>query len=545
MHELARVRLENEMDLILAHRRAMKLAELAGLSLSAQTTFATAVSEVVRDSCESGRCGTLTLGVDAGARHERAIVASLRQEDAWDSLQPGLANARRLVSRVEAQRRGADTHVDLYFSISPAYRIDTARIDAWRQTFRNEPPVSPYDELKRRNEQLQELSDRVQKSETQYKTLTNALPLIIFSLNAKGELLYANQWLHTYTGRDAESLNRSGWASIVHPDDHPALSALLDGGLPADAPTTVRLEVRLRQHATGSWLWHQVTLTPFPGEDGDTGYWIGYMADIHAQKIVEETLKDNIELKEAQARLGEQQTALEQTIRELNRSNQELQQFAYVASHDLQEPVRKVLYYSDYLIDQYGTQLAGRGRDYLKNMQSAAHRMRSLIHDILALSQIGAEGGDFVPVNLATVAADALQDLEIAIGEKEADVQVGALPTLPADAAMMRQLFVNLVGNALKYAQPGRRPVIRVEQVESREGDVRLRFADNGIGFDDKYLPRLFGLFQRLQNNEHYEGTGIGLAICKKIMDVHGGRIWAEGRAGEGATFYVSFPATA
>ncbi|TCZ71814.1 sensor histidine kinase [Flaviaesturariibacter aridisoli] len=545
MHELARVRLENEMDLILAHRRAMKLAELAGLSLSAQTTFATAVSEVVRDSCESGRCGTLTLGVETGSRHERAIVATLQQEDAWESLQAGLANARRLVSRVDAQRRGADSRVDLFYSIAPAYRIDLGKIDEWRQTFRNEPPVSPYDELKRRNEQLQELSDRVQKSETQYKTLTNALPLIIFSLNADGELLYANQWLHTYTGRDAESLNRSRWADTVHPDDYPVLSGLLHGGLHTEQPATVRLELRLRQDGTGAWLWHQVTLTPFPGEAADTRHWIGYMADINAQKIVEETLKDNIELKKAQERLSEQQAALEQTIRELNRSNHELQQFAYVASHDLQEPVRKMMYYSDYLIDQYGPQLAGRGRDYLKSMQSAAHRMRSLIHDILALSQIGADSGDFVPVDLNAVAADALQDLEIAIQEKDADVQVGPLPTLPADAAMMRQLFVNLVGNALKYAQPGRRPVIRVEQVFSTEGDVRLRFADNGIGFDEKYLPRLFGLFQRLQHEKHYEGTGIGLAICKKIMDVHGGRIWAEGRAGEGATFYVSFPATA
>src|SRR6478609_3043374 len=211
MHEIARVTLENEMDLILAHKRSMKLAELSGLSLSAQTTFATAVSEVSRTTIDTGKKGCLVLSVDNDQR-DKYIVACLINENEIDArAREGLENARKLVNKYNIQTKGAETSIELFFYILPPFRIDIFKLDEWRQLFRNEPPISPYEELKRKNEQLQDLSEKVQKSEAQYKTLTNALPLIIFSLDVEGKLLYANEWLERYTGHTIESLNESRW----------------------------------------------------------------------------------------------------------------------------------------------------------------------------------------------------------------------------------------------------------------------------------------------------------------------------------------------
>ena len=193
MHELARVTLQNEMDLILAHKRSMKLAELAGLSLSAQTTFATAVSEVSRHTIESENGGCLILSVQTDSR-DKYIVACLQDEQLRDGNEnEGLQYAKRLVNKYNVSANGKEVSIELFYYISPSFKIDIHKLDEWRNAFRNEPPVSAYEELKRKNEQLQDLSEKVQKSEAQYKTLTNSLPIIIFSLDKDGQLLYANE----------------------------------------------------------------------------------------------------------------------------------------------------------------------------------------------------------------------------------------------------------------------------------------------------------------------------------------------------------------
>ena len=182
MHELARVTLQNEMDLILAHKRSMKLAELAGLSLSAQTTFATAVSEVSRHTIESENGGCLILSVQTDSR-DKYIVACLQDEQLRDGNEnEGLQYAKRLVNKYNVSANGKEVSIELFYYFSPSFKIDFHKLDEWRNAFRNEPPVSAYEELKRKNEQLQDLSEKVQKSEAQYKTLTNSLPIIISSM---------------------------------------------------------------------------------------------------------------------------------------------------------------------------------------------------------------------------------------------------------------------------------------------------------------------------------------------------------------------------
>ena len=531
--------LENEMDLILAHKRSMKLAELAGLSLSAQTTFATAVSEVSRNPIENGRVGQLILSVD-NTKRDKYIVATLTEEKYNGNPGTGLAFAKRLVSKYNVNARDTGTSIELFYYIKPAFRIDILKLDEWRSIFRNEPPISPYEEIKRKIEQLQDLSEKLQKSETQYKTLTNTLPIIIFSMDLNGKIIYANKWLTEYTGESLESLNETNWRTVIHPDDYDAFAILFNAGIERGV-STVRMDMRLKNHHTEEYLWHQMSLSPFQNDDEKLQYWNGFIVDINAQKVVNETLEDNIALKEAQDQLKENQESLETSITELNRSNFELQQFAFVASHDLQEPVRKLIFYSDYLLNQYADTLDGRGIDFLSNMRSASQRMRNLIQDLLSFSQINKETVKFKTINLNKVAEEARQDLEMAIEEKNVLLEVKPLPEIVGDDQMMRQLFENIISNSIKYSNPSGPIKISIGYKKEKSSHV-LAFKDNGIGFDEKYLPQMFSLFQRLHDRKTYNGTGLGLAICRKIVEMNEGRIWAESQVGHGATFYVSLP---
>ncbi|KIC93683.1 PAS domain-containing sensor histidine kinase [Flavihumibacter solisilvae] len=539
MDEIAKIALDNEMDLILAHKRSMKLAELSGLSLSAQTSFATAVSEVARTSIESGKRSYLVLGVKSDLKDD-FIVASLTNQQTGENAKRGLEYAKRLVNKYQVLNNGGSTSIELYYAVPAFLKADIRKLDEWRTLFRNEPPVSPYEEIKRKNEQMQEMSERLQKSESQYKTLTNSLPLIIFSLGLEGNLLYANEWLSKFTGQTIESLNTDGWRSIVHEEDYDAFSHILKSHSARNAKV-IRTQARFRNGNDADYFWHMVSITPFRDDKDELQYWIGYMVDIHAQKVYEETLKDNVELKQAQVQLELNQKMLQTYVDELNRSNKELQQFAFIASHDLQEPIRKLLFYSDYLLNQYETVLDNRGSDLLRNMHSASMRMRALIQDLLLFSHLNSKPLEFKPVDLNIIVKDALQDLEIAITEKNAQLNISSLPTVGGDAGMMRQLFENILGNSLKYSSTSRTPVINIRCTE-RNGQYEIVFEDNGIGFDEKYLPKVFTLFQRLHNREAYEGTGLGLAICQKIVELHQGRIWAEAREDVGASFFISLP---
>ena len=248
---------------------------------------------------------------------------------------------------------------------------------------------------------------------------------------------------------------------------------------------------------------------------------------------------------------------LEQANLELQRSNDNLQQFAYVASHDLQEPLRKIRAFGDILLGQYGPALGDAGADMIGRMQSAAGRMSTLVIDLLAYSRISTHRDPFQRVSLADLLTEVCDDLSLVISETGADVQIDPLPTVPGDALQLRQLFQNLLSNALKFHQPDRSPVIRVTNqyvsatdlppnVMPLPGDaprfVEIAIADNGIGFDDKYRDQIFQVFQRLHTKSQYSGTGVGLAICRKVVENHGGTIGVTSQVGEGTTFRIYLP---
>ncbi|PTL84785.1 ATP-binding protein [Vitiosangium sp. GDMCC 1.1324] len=236
-------------------------------------------------------------------------------------------------------------------------------------------------------------------------------------------------------------------------------------------------------------------------------------------------------------------SALKQTQARLEQSNRELESFASVASHDLQEPLRKIQTFGARLKTVASATMGAEGLGYLERMLQAATRMRSLIDDLLSFSRVTSMAQPFVPVDLARVAREVKEDLETAIERQGATVTLGELPTLDADPTQMRQLFQNLMSNALKFRRDDVAPVISVEaSVDAATRWCELRVADNGIGFEEKYLDRIFDVFQRLHGRGKYEGTGIGLAICRKIVERHGGTIGARSSPGNGATFIIRLP---
>jgi len=232
----------------------------------------------------------------------------------------------------------------------------------------------------------------------------------------------------------------------------------------------------------------------------------------------------------------------ERLIAELQRSNGELQQFAYVSSHDLQEPIRMVTSYAQLLQKRYQGKLDEKADSYISYMVEAAHRMSSLIDDLLALSRVGRSKSPPAPVALEPVVQQALDNMRISIGESGAEVTYGPLPTVPGDEIQLLQLFKNLIGNAVKYRKKDVPPRVHISAV--RKGNQWVfGVHDNGIGIEPQYHERIFVIFQRLHYREDYPGTGIGLSICQKIVENHGGRIWVESTLGEGSTFYFTLPA--
>ncbi|MBN1869189.1 MAG: PAS domain S-box protein [Candidatus Omnitrophica bacterium] len=244
-----------------------------------------------------------------------------------------------------------------------------------------------------------------------------------------------------------------------------------------------------------------------------------------------------------------------QKVEELNRSNRELEEFAYIASHDLQEPLRKVKTFGDRLIQKYKDVLEEQGRDYLMRMESAINRMQTLINDLLTYSRVTSRAQPFTLIDLNGILHEVLSDLEIKTEETNAQIHVDDLPAIEADPVQMRQLFQNLIGNALKFCKPEVPPCVEIRRVVDvpREEDTDdapgidketciIRVIDNGIGFEEKYKKQIFRVFQRLHGRKEYTGTGIGLAVCRKIVIRHGGLIEAESVPEKGSTFTIILP---
>ena len=274
------------------------------------------------------------------------------------------------------------------------------------------------------------------------------------------------------------------------------------------------------------------------------------------QKLVAINKNLQIEIHERKAseeRVKELNRQLLENIARLESANKDLDRFAFMASHDLQEPLRKIRIFSDLLYVKYKELLDEDGKMNIVRIQGAAERMQALIKDILTFSKISIEKGSFVKTSLNTVVDEVLSELESTVQEKSAKIIVDKLPSLQVNPGLIRPLFYNLISNALKYCKKNIPPVVNIRSEMPANGQTldakqpehkycRIYIQDNGIGFDQKYSEEIFGMFKRLHLNTEYEGTGIGLALCKKIVEEHNGFISAKSKVNEGSTFIISLP---
>jgi PAS domain S-box-containing protein len=377
----------------------------------------------------------------------------------------------------------------------------------------------------------------LQESEEKFRSLTNFLPQFIWIANAEGDLPYLNRSIIEFSGLSEDELTNGGWMQLVHPDE--IKHNMLQWERTKRTGSEFNIEHRLK-NKDGEYRWQLSRAVPLGNNKGEIQTWIGSSTDIHDQKMMAEELERRVELRTRE---------LKQANEELIRTNQELEQFAYVSSHDLQEPLRKIQTFSDLVIKKMDP-MDFDTRLYLEKIIGSANRMSILINDLLNYSRISKSNEGFVAINLNRVMSNILNDFEVLIRQKGAVIHASDLPVIRGIPIQINQLFYNLISNALKFANEN--PVINVTArlidgnslpetipLPTDKQYTELVFADNGIGFDQMYATQIFTIFQRLNNRKHYSGTGIGLAICKKIAENHHGYITAKGTANKGAEFIV------
>lgn len=360
----------------------------------------------------------------------------------------------------------------------------------------------------------------VHSSEAQglFRVMADCAPVLLWMAGRDAECHFFNQsWLQ-FTGRSMEAEIGVGWAEGVHHED---LQRVLDHYMKSfHVRQSFEMEYRLRRH-DGQYRWILDRGVPHFSPDGTFEGYIGSCVDITEQR--------------------ESMDSLKQVLHNLTIANQELERFSYVASHDLKEPIRSVVNYSELLLEELGDTLPEEARLWIGRMAKEGVRMRGMIDDWLDFSRIGKGAEKFGMVDLGPVLRDVLEGLQLSISESRALIQIDSLPRVHANRIMLTTIFQNLIGNALKYHRSHESPVISVS-AKRRGQEWVFCIADNGIGFEMSQKDEIFQIFRRLHKKNNYGGSGLGLSICKKIIEMHQGRIWAESVVGKGSQFYFSLP---
>lgn len=363
--------------------------------------------------------------------------------------------------------------------------------------------------------------EEVRESDQRFRGLATAFPQLVWSSKPDGKLEYANGLWQEYTRQYEDDGDRALWDDLVHPED--AASHMERWRESMATGKMFESQVRLRRSADGAYRWFICRAVAVRGRDNRVVRWLGACTDINDQMSYSSDLR--------------------MTNEALQRSNADLEQFAYAASHDLQEPLRMISLYTQLLQEEYAAALDETGRSYVDFAVSGAQRMERLLQDLMAYSRVSAEPQGETGISDTGIALEAaLGNLEAAIRRSGARFHIGELLEVAVPSVHLVLLFQNLVGNALKYCG-GKVPEV---WIASERADKFCKFSvrDNGIGIEPQYAKQIFGVFKRLHGAE-YEGTGIGLAVCQRIVDRTGGRIWLESKPGEGSTFYFTLPASA
>ena len=369
--------------------------------------------------------------------------------------------------------------------------------------------------------------DELRDSERKWRQLAQSAPDIIISVDRDGTILQLNR--PAPGSQRVEDLIGTNCYTYIPPEQHDKFRQSVEYVFQTGQSTSYEISAY--------------------GLDGDLRWWSTHFgpAIVDGRITASTAVATEITVRKRA------EVELKLLSAELARSNGELEQFAYIASHDLQEPLRKVQAFGDMLVAKCHEGLTDEGRDYLQRMQSAAKRMQTLINDLLTYSRVTTQAKPFAELDLGQITLEVLSDLEPRIRQTEGVVEIGELPRLEADPTQMRQLLQNLIVNALKYHPEGEPPRVSVAgrilagddgvaATTDRVPWCEIAVRDNGIGFDEKYLDRIFVPFQRLHGRGEYDGSGMGLAVCQRIVTRHGGEITARSRPGHGSTFLVTLP---
>jgi len=385
----------------------------------------------------------------------------------------------------------------------------------------------------------------LQKSEAYFRMIADTAPTMIWIAEKDGAFSFFNKAWQKYTGRSMEQNKDKGWYDIMHPDDIDKWK--INFSKSSRDRKNFYAEFRLKRY-DNTYHWLACSGIPrFTAQNEFIGF-IGACTDIDDQKMVEDALERKVR---------ERTIALEEANINLSKRNHELEQFVFITSHDLQEPLRKIRLFADMLENIKPDNTKIDASLYLRKVKQSAIRMSDLIRDLIAYSRLELGENAFLPVDLNQIVANVTEDFELLIKEKQAIMEINELPVIEAVPLQMNQLFYNLIGNALKFSNTNAnvRITITANKLDSVEladyphlnkeqGYYRIIVADNGIGFNQAYSDKLFVIFQRLNQKEKFEGTGIGLALCRKIIDIHNGDIQAFGVEQQGAAFHIIIPET-
>lgn len=384
---------------------------------------------------------------------------------------------------------------------------------------------------------------KVEESHKELRFAIDVMPQMVWVTKPDGyHDLFNRQW-YQYTGLPHDVTKGDGWSAVLHPDDLERTWQVWRHSLETGEP--YEIEYRIRRY-DGTYKWFLGRALPLKDEAGKITKWFGTCTDVDDQRKAAEIMEQ---------RIKERTDALHKSNQELHRSNQNLEEFAYAASHDLKEPMRKIQLFSGRLMDDLADRLNETERGYLNRIIKATDRMNTLIDDLLMYSHVnrGAELEEKVDLNQKI--ARVLEDLEVEIEEKGAVITVSQLPTIMGHRRQLQQLFQNLISNAIKYHKAGVQPQVQitahrlsgneslpVATDKPKDQYCLIEVVDNGIGFEQEHADRIFNVFTRLHGNAEYKGTGVGLSIARKVVENHGGYIWAEGNPGVGAKFSLLLP---
>jgi len=389
-----------------------------------------------------------------------------------------------------------------------------------------------YESLEREIKDRSEAEQALRLSEQRNSTLVAASAAVVWSADLLGHFFDEQKQWSTYTGQVRAEYEEAGWHDAFHPDDRHALALAWAHSLGKPAP--FHLELRLRPAQSTDYRYVSLRAVAVLQDSGTVREWIGTITDIDDQRHAEkELLTLNVELE----RRVTQRTA------DLEAANKEMESFSYSISHDLRAPVRAIVGFSGMLWEDNASMLDDEGRRKLGIVQSEATRMGTLIDDLLAFSRLSRQSVAPITLDMGAMARAMFDRVRTQNGNTKAQLQLQPLPQVLADRSLIDQVWANLVSNAIKYSSKRDSPVVEIGAIsDDKEHIYYVR--DNGAGFDPRHKAKLFGVFQRLHDQSEFSGTGVGLALVQRIVDRHGGRVWAEGKPNEGATFYFTLPRT-